>query len=123
MELWEVFQKLVDEKKVKISDIARDTEMPYTTVDSIIKKKLKDIKFESAVKLADYFGVTVDYLATGKVGTIKETHDSIIEKISGIELLNDYGIKRLQLYLNEKLLTDSDCLRSGDSEGIFRVVK
>ena len=49
MELWEVFQKLVNKKGAKISDIARDTNIPYTTVDSIIKKKLKDIQFDRAV--------------------------------------------------------------------------
>lgn len=54
MELWEVFEKLVNEKGTKVSDIAKATEIPYT---------------------------------------------------------NDYGIKRLKLYLDEVLLADKDCLK------------
>jgi len=61
MELWEVFSKLMEKKQVKIVDIANSTGLPYTTVDSIIKKKLKDIKFSSARKIANYFGVTPEY--------------------------------------------------------------
>ena len=66
MELWEVFSQLKDQKDVSIADIANATGLPYTTVDSIIKKKLKDIKYGSAQKIAKYFGVTVEYLATGE---------------------------------------------------------
>lgn len=66
VELWEVFSQLKDQKDVSIADIANATGLPYTTVDSIIKKKLKDIKYGSAQKIADYFGVTVDFLATGE---------------------------------------------------------
>jgi len=66
VELWEVFSQLKDQKDVSIADIANATGLPYTTVDSIIKKKLKDIKYGSAQKIAKYFGVTVEYLATGE---------------------------------------------------------
>jgi len=66
MELWEVFSKLMERKQVKIADIANSTGLPYTTVDSIIKKKLKDIKYSSAKKIADYFGVTPEYLYNGE---------------------------------------------------------
>lgn len=66
MELWEVFSQLLNQKGVSIADIANATGLPYTTVDSIIKKKLKDMKYSNAKKIADYFGVTVEYLATGK---------------------------------------------------------
>lgn len=107
MELWEVFKELVDEKGVKISEIARDTELPYSTVDSIIKKSLKDIKFESAIKIAEYFEVPVEYLATGRTAKI----DKPVIDLEGIELLNEYGIKRLKLYLEGVLLADKDCLK------------
>ena len=66
MDLWEVFKKLLEQKDAKISDVASATGLPYTTVDSIIKKQLKDIKFSSAKKIADYFGVEVGYLYNGE---------------------------------------------------------
>ena len=106
MELWEVFQKLVTDNDSKIADIARVTDIPYTTVDSIIKKQLKDIKFDNAVKIAEYFDVPVEYLASGAF--TKKDRPAL--DLKGIELLNEYGIKRLKLYLEEVLLTDTDCI-------------
>ena len=43
VELWEVFSQLKDQKDVSIADIANATGLPYTTVDSIIKKKLEEV--------------------------------------------------------------------------------
>lgn len=111
MELWEVFQKLVIEKGVKISGIARDTGIPYTTIDSIIKKRLKDIKFDNAVKIAEYFDVPVEYLVTRiiKKRARDPQHRHILQ--DRIDLLNGYGVKRLTLYLEDILLADKDCLK------------
>ena len=111
MELWEVFKGLVTEKGVKISDVASATGIPYTTVDSIIKKQLKDIKFDNAVKIAKYFNVPVEYLVTGKLTEKDKPEPSIDTNLEGIELLNEYGIKRLKLYLEGMLLVDDDCLK------------
>ena len=111
MELWEVFRKLLNDKGVKISDVVNATGIPYTTVDSIIKKQLKDIKFDNAVKIAEYFEVPIDYLATGKLNDCKDAGINVCEGMEGINLLNEYGIKRLRLYLTEVLLADKDCLK------------
>ena len=80
MELWEVFSQLKEQKRVSIADIANATGLPYTTVDSIIKKKLKDIKYSNAQKIADYFGVSVEYLATGKKpdNVIEYDHNKLV---------------------------------------------
>lgn len=80
MELWEVFSQLLNQKGVSIADIANATGLPYTTVDSIIKKKLKDMKYSNAKKIADYFGVTVEYLATGIMpdNLIEYDHDKFV---------------------------------------------
>jgi len=111
VELWEVFKELLDKKEVKVSDVVKQTGIPYTTVDSIIKKKLKDIKFDNAVKIAEYFEVPIEYLATGQTNKIIEKNPCVCGRLNGIELLNEYGIKRLNLYLNEVLLADKDCFK------------
>ncbi|HUS89781.1 MAG TPA: helix-turn-helix transcriptional regulator [Desulfosporosinus sp.] len=111
MELWEVFKELVDEKGIKISDVVSATGIPYTTVDSIIRKQLKDIKFDNAVEIAKYFNVPVEYLITRKLSEKDKLEPSIDINLEGIELLNEYGIKRLRLYLEGMLLVDDDCLK------------
>ncbi len=65
-----MFSELMEQKHVKIADVANFTGLPYTTVDSIIKKKLKDIKFSSAKKIANYFGVPTEYLYNGEVSNV-----------------------------------------------------
>lgn len=57
VELWEVFSQLKDQKDVSIADIANATGLPYTTVDSIIKKKLKVFIYLS--KMMFYYIKTV----------------------------------------------------------------
>ena len=111
MELWEVFKELVTKKGIKISDVARFTGIPYTTVDSIIRKQLKDIKFDNSVEIAKYFDVPVEYLITRKLAEKDKPEPSIGINLEGIELLNEYGIKRLRLYLEGMLLVDDDCLK------------
>jgi hypothetical protein len=111
MELWEVFKELVIKKGVKISDVVSATEIPYTTVDSIIKKQLKDIKFNNAVKIAEYFNVPIEYLVTGKLVKKVKPGLNINDYLDKVELLNEYGIKRLKLYLDGVLLVDNDCLK------------
>lgn len=74
MELWQVFEKLLRQKGIKIADVANATKLPYTTVDSIIKKKQKDMKYSNAQKIANYFGVSVEFLATGKEYVTEESN-------------------------------------------------
>lgn len=63
---YERFETLLKKKNITIADLSRYTEIPYTTLDSIIKKQLTSINMMNACRLAAYFGVTVEWLATGK---------------------------------------------------------
>lgn len=99
MELWQVFQELLNSKGVKVADVAKATKIPYTTVDSIIKKKLKDIKYSNAEKIAAYLGVSTDYLASGgNVDPAKNASKSpMLEKVIAA-ISND---PELLSYVNE----------------------
>ena len=66
MLFYERFEKMLKEKGISIAEVARATRIPYTTVDSIIKKKQKYTSMENNIKLAEYFGVSMEWLATGK---------------------------------------------------------
>ena len=105
-----MFQKLVIEKGVRISGVARATGIPYTTIDSIIKKRLKDIKFDNAVKIAEYFDVPVEYLVTRIIKKRGRDSQRLHILQDRIDLLNEYGFKRLMLYVEDVLLMDKDCL-------------
>ena len=42
--------------------------IPYTTIDGIYKKPVENITLKTLKRLADFFGCTIDYLATGLDG-------------------------------------------------------
>lgn len=62
MLFYERFEELLKNNNATIADVSRGTGIPYTTIDSIIKKKLKTINLDNAFKIAHYFEVSVDVL-------------------------------------------------------------
>ena len=63
--MYEIFQKLLNEKGVKTSDVARATGISNMTFSDW--KRGKSVpKIDKLQKIADYFGITVEYLMTGK---------------------------------------------------------
>jgi transcriptional regulator with XRE-family HTH domain len=66
MQYYERFQILLNERGTKIADLSKATGIPKTTLYGIIRKKAKNISLVYASKIADYFNVSVEYLATGK---------------------------------------------------------
>ena len=63
--MYEIFQKLLNEKGVKTSDVARATGISNLTFSDWKRGKCVP-KIDKLQKIADYFGVTVEYLMTGK---------------------------------------------------------
>lgn len=63
--MYEVFAKLLDESNKKAADVARATEIPSSTFTDW-KKGRSTPKQEKLKKIADYFGVSVEYLMTGE---------------------------------------------------------
>lgn len=66
--MYDIYQKLLDEHKLKNSDIARATGISNMTL-SDWKRGVSTPKQDKLIKIADYFGVTVDYLMTGNEPT------------------------------------------------------
>lgn len=63
--MYEIYRKLRDERKVKDSDVAKSTGITKSTF-SDWKSGRSNPKNDKLQKIADYFGVTIDYLTTGK---------------------------------------------------------
>lgn len=63
--MYEVFEHLLQSFGVSAYKFCKDTGIPQSTI-STWKKKRNLINGEMAKKIADYFGVSVDYLMTGE---------------------------------------------------------
>lgn len=64
--MYEIYCNLRDSKGVRDSDVAKATSIPPSTFTDW-KKGKSSPKREKLQKIADYFGVTVDYLQTGEM--------------------------------------------------------
>lgn len=63
--MYEIYQRLLDEKGLKNSDIARATGISNMTL-SDWKRGVSKPKEDKMRKIAEFLGVTFDYLTTGK---------------------------------------------------------
>lgn len=102
--MYEIYCKLRDEHGVKDADVVRETGITKSTFSDWKNGRSKP-KNDKLQKIADYFGVTLDYLTTGKEETIKETilthkDERDIEKI--------LSKTREQLLSQEGLMFDGD---------------
>lgn len=67
MNMIEKLQLMMDERSLKVADVAKGANIPYTTVDGIFKKGYENIRKPTLKKLADFFGVSMEYLVTDEV--------------------------------------------------------
>ena len=63
--MYEIFEKLLKEKGVKTSDVCKATGLKAPTF-SDWKKGRSNPNADKLILIANYFGVTVEYLKTGK---------------------------------------------------------
>lgn len=63
--MYEIYQRLLDEKHLKNADISRATGISNMTLSDWKHGKTTP-KQDKLQKIADYFGVSLDYLTTGK---------------------------------------------------------
>lgn len=69
--MYEIFEKLLSEKGITAYKFCKDTGVSSSTI-STWKKKGSKCGTELAEIISDYFGVTIDYVLTGKKGSSVE---------------------------------------------------
>lgn len=99
--MYEIYQKLLDEKGIKTAQVCKATSIPQSTFSDWKKGKSKP-KSEKLQKIADYFGVSIDYL-TGK----SEFRNSY-EEFQAKNQSKKYFIEQYLLTLGYGIIYDSD---------------
>ena len=93
--MYEVYQRLLDEKGLKNADVARATGISNMTLSDW--KRGKSVpKSDKMRKIAEYLNVSVDYLMTGKDGVFTK---EIAETDAKLLFMNK-EIKKYALKLN-----------------------
>lgn len=58
--MYKKFERLIDEKGITVYRVAMDTGIPYASLSDWKRGKSKP-KTDKLKKIADYFGVTIEY--------------------------------------------------------------
>ena len=73
--MYEYFEKLLKERGIKTSDVSKETGIPQQTF-SAWKRRKGELTPKNLKKVAEYFGVSMDYFANGKT---EQTHETPTE--------------------------------------------
>lgn len=66
--------RLMKARNINKNVLARESGVPYTTIDGFYKKGCDNVKLSTLTKLAEYFGVSLDYLINGDISKLT-THE------------------------------------------------
>lgn len=99
-------EKLMSDNGIEnISQLSRETGIPYTTIDGFYKKGTENIKLSTLKKLANYFNCSLDFLVDdnisdnmgSKIDTIAAHHDGEYwteEELEDIENFKKYVLSK-----------------------------
>ena len=96
--MYEIFAELLDRSGKKTIDVARATGIPSSTFTDW-KKGRSTPKQDKLQKIADYFGVSIEYLMTGKEPTIDSS-------TQGYYIDEETARTAQEIYNNDKILFD-----------------
>lgn len=99
MKLTEKLDVMMNELKINKAELAREADIPYTTITSLYDKGYENVKLSTLKKLAKYFDCSLDYIADDditerfSVTTIAAHHDGeefTEEELVDIEKFKNY---------------------------------
>ena len=96
--MYEIYQKLLDSRNLKNADISRATGISNMTL-SDWKRGKSTPKQDKLQKIADYFGVSIEYLMTGEEPTIDASNQ-------GYYIDEETARTAQEIYNNDKILFD-----------------
>ena len=73
MGLTDKLDLLMKERNINKAGLARESGVPYTTIDGFYKKGSENAKLSTLKKLCSYFDCTLDYLADDEVSVRIDT--------------------------------------------------
>ena len=102
--MYEIYQRLLDEKGLKNADVARATGISNMTLSNC--KRGKSVpKADTMQKIAEFLNVSVDYLMTGEekeVPTFSPEHIELISAYDKLSSADKLAIMQIIKSLSEK---------------------
>ena len=98
---------LMKERNVNKHELALQSGVPYTTIISFWKVGYDNVRLPTIQKLAEYFGVTIDYLVMGKSTVVTPAEEIIINAYRQHPELHDV-VKRILMVDNQAPTIEQD---------------
>jgi len=86
--MWKIMEELLEERHVKVSQVAKATGVNLSTFTDWKTGRCHP-KIEKMQKIADYFGVSVEYITTGKDKQFSDESAELAAKIRRVPELQD----------------------------------
>ena len=114
--MYEIYCKLRDKRGVRDADVSKATGISKSTF-SDWKSGRSNPKNEKLKKIADYFGVTIKYLMTGKEDSPEQKITSVSpERALGIEVEHDVDVMMEKLKNGEEVVFRFNGDTAGDED-------
>lgn len=114
--MYEIYCKLRDKRGVRDADVSKATGISKSTF-SDWKSGRSNPKNEKLKKIADYFGVTIKYLMTGKEDSVEQKITSVSpERALDIEVEHDVDVMMEKLKNGEEVVFRSNGDTAGDED-------
>ena len=96
MTFTEKLDKLMQERHINKSILAKESGVPYTTIDGLYKKGSDNIKLSTLRKLSSYFNCSLDYLVDDEI----ENDADISAEQFNIKVLTKEEKEDIQRYID-----------------------
>ena len=93
--LYERIDALCKERDMSVTEMCRQLNVPRTTLSELKSGRSKTLGIKHLTKIAEFFGVTVDYLVTGekdKASAKAEADDEVSEMLEEIRRRPDLRV-------------------------------
>ena len=114
--MYEIYCKLRDKRGVRDADVSKAAGISKSTF-SDWKSGRSNPKNEKLKKIADYFGVTIKYLMTGKEDSVEQKITSVSpERALDIEVEHDVDVMMEKLKTGEEVVFRFNGDTAGDED-------
>ena len=72
MFVYDLIEELCIKKDISVTTLCKDCKIPRSTLTDYKKGRIKSLSADTLCKIADYFGVTVDYLCGAPTTALTE---------------------------------------------------
>ncbi len=103
----DVLKDLILSKYKSIRDFTTQANMPYTTVDSVLKRGVLKSNVDTVIKICQFLGISADALINGQIKSVSQSNET---NPTPVDLYTDvsYSMMNTLLARNGKKLTKDE---------------